>query len=446
MQYHFIGIGGVGMSGLARILLQKGEKVQGSDLVNSFLVQDLAAQGATIFIGQDKDHIPENGYVVYSTDIKPDNPEYKQAQAKGLKLLHRSDCLQMLMQGKEALLVAGSHGKTTTSSLLAHMLHEMGEEPSYCIGGVVRSLGAQAGYGKGRWFVAEADESDGSFLRYTPQGAILTNIGNDHLPFWIEEKRLIQGFLDFYHKIENKQWVFWCKDNPALCSLSLEGVSYGFSADADIQIFDVSYLGWKTKWSFSWKGKLYKDIESPLIGEHNVRNATAVIGLCLQLGLSEEKIRKALMSFLGAKRRCEKKGEAQGIVFYDDYGHHPTEIKTTLSGIRTAEPEKRLVAVFQPHRFTRTRDCLDGFAEALQSADLVFVTDIYSAGEPPIEGIDAKRVYEEVSKIPGVICKYAPKETLLQGVMKEIRSGDLVVSIGAGDITTLGPRILQELL
>lgn len=445
MQYHFIGIGGVGMSGLARILLQKGAKVQGSDLVDSALIQDLKELGAKIFLGQHKDNIPASGSVVYSTDIKEDNPEYQEADAKGLQLLHRSDCLQMLMKDKKALLVAGSHGKTTTSSLLAHILCEMKEDPSYCIGGIVRSLGAQAAYGKGQWFVAEADESDGSFLRYTPQGAILTNIGNDHLPFWKEESRLIQGFLDFYHKIENKDWVFWCKDNPSLDSLSLEGVSYGFSKQADIQIMNVEYLGWKTKWDFVFEGKTYKEIESPLIGMHNVLNATAVIGLCLRLGMAEEKIRAALLTFLGAKRRCEKKGEAQGILFYDDYGHHPTEIATTLLGIRQAEPNKRLVVVFQPHRFTRTRDCLHQFADALKSADLLLLTDIYSAGEPPIEGIDSQRLYQEIMASSEAACKYTPKANLLKDVLQEIRSGDLVISIGAGDITKLAPLVLQEL-
>ena len=445
MEYHFIGIGGIGMSGLAKILLQRGKKVRGSDIAASWVTEELQKGGAEVFIKHEASQVPSKAKVIYSSDIQKGNVEYIESQERSLLLLHRSALLQELMKDKEALLVTGTHGKTTTSSLLAHILVSAGLEPSYCIGGVVQSLGSQSGHGKGSFFVAEADESDGSFLAYTPKGAILTNIDADHLVHWGTEELLVQGFLEFYHRVSCKEWFFWCADDAKLASLSLEGVSYGFSPSADLHIEEAIYLGWKTRFSFRFKGLVYKDIEIPLIGVHNVLNASAVIGLCLQIGIEEDKIFSSLQTFLGAGRRCEKKGEQAGIVVYDDYGHHPTEIHTTLNAIRIAGQGRRVVALFQPHRFTRVKDCFSSFGPALLPADLVLITDIYGAGEIPIHGIDAKSLHEKIVSQGHTTCKYVPKENVLEEALACLKAGDIVVTMGAGDITKMGPLLLERL-
>lgn len=445
MDYHFIGIGGIGMSGLAKILLQRGKKVRGSDIVMSKITEILQKEGAEVFIGHKASLVESSAKVIYSSDIQEENVEYLEAKKKSLLLLHRSSLLQELMQDLEALLVAGTHGKTTTSSLLAHVLVSCGKDPSYCIGGVVQSLGSQSGHGKSSLFVAEADESDGSFLAYTPKGAIITNIDADHLAYWKTEENLVQGFLDFSSKVSCKDWLFWCADDAKLASLSLGGVSYGFSPSANLHIEKVAYLGWKTIFSFKWRGRVYQDVEIPLIGVHNVLNASAVIGLCLQMGIEENKIFSALLTFSGALRRSEKKGEVKDISIYDDYGHHPTEIYTTLHAMKTAGQGRRIVALFQPHRFTRTKDCFSSFGEALSPADLVLLTDIYGAGEEPMEGITAESLHREIISKGYTMCKYVPKDKIVEETLDVIRPGDIVVTMGAGDITKIGPVLLKRL-
>jgi len=442
--YHLIGIGGIGMSGLARIALQKGEVVSGSDVSMSAIIQSLIDCGAKIFIGHDAGHLPEEmAKVIYSTDIEPANPEMQEAQKRGYPLLHRSMFLKELMKGSFPLLVTGTHGKTTTASLLAHMLCALKEGPSYSVGGIVQTLKSNGSFGSGKWFVAEADESDRSFLAYTPHGAIITNIGLDHLNHWHSEENLIQGFFDFYQKTQNKDLLFWCADDRRLSSLKLDGNSYGFSDKADLKIQKAAYLGWQTIFTFSFKGKVYAKVESPLIGAHNVLNAAAVFGLCLLIGLEEQAIREALKEFQGVKRRMEKKGEVQNIAVYDDYGHHPTEIAATLDAVKRASKGRRIVVAFQPHRFSRVKDCFDEFAPALQKADLIVLTDIYGAGEAPIDRIDSQRLYETFHG--DVSAHYVPKENLLKGLLDLVKPGDVVVSMGAGDITQIGPQLLARL-
>jgi len=443
--YHFIGIGGIGMSGLARILLEKGEKVQGSDIAPSTVTAELEKKGAKVFFGHSPSYISPNITVVYSSDIQGSNPEYLEAKKLGLPIFHRSAFLHLLMKGSIPLLVAGSHGKTTTSSLLTHILASAGLQPSYSVGGIVRSLGAQAGFGTGDFFVSEADESDGSFLTYSPRGAIVTNIGNDHLSYWQTEEKLVRGFLDFYGNVARKDLFFWCRDDEKLSSLSLKGVSYGFSEGADVRIMKAEYLGWKTRFAFTSEGRLYENVESPLVGRHNVLNAVAVIAFCLKIGVEASKIFAGLETFSGAGRRCEKKGEAGGITVYDDYGHHPTEIYTTLKGIAVAAQGRRLVTVFQPHRFTRVASCFEDFGPSFAPADLVVLTDIYGAGEKPIEGITGKALYENIVAQGIKNCVYVPGEQITEKILSLLKSGDVVVTMGAGDITKMGPKLLTEL-
>lgn len=444
-RYHLIGIGGIGMSGLARILLQRGQSVSGSDVKASSFTKLLQELGAEVFIGHQASHVPERAVVVYSTDIKDSNPEYQEAKSRGLFLLHRSQLLQELMGESRALLVAGAHGKTTTSALLAHTLVQAGLNPSYCIGGMVPSLKAQAGHGDSKLFVAEADESDGSFLTYKPAGMIITNIDQDHMNYWKTEENLIAGFVDFFHLASRKDLCFWCADNEILSSLNLGGVSYGFSPKAELRITKAEYLGWKSRFSFEWKEKTYVDIEIPLIGVHNVLNAAAVCGLCLQLGVDGRSFSSLFASFQGVGRRAEKKGEAGQVVFYDDYAHHPTEIHTTLAALKQAAGDRRLFVLFQPHRFTRVSDCFDQFAASLMPADKILMTDVHGSGEEPIEGVSSQALLKKMIEQGLHTCVYIPKEELVKTALAQLEPGDICVSMGAGDITYLGQQVLQEL-
>lgn len=443
--YHFIGIGGIGMSALARILLEQGKLVQGSDSASTKITKELEKLGAKIYLGHAKDQLPSSAVVVYSTDIKEENPEYAAAKEGKLPLLHRSEMLAELMRSYQPLLVTGTHGKTTTTSLLAHTIKSLGWDPAFAIGGILKKEGANSGSGLGKYFIAEADESDGSFLAYPSFGAIITNIDLDHLSHWKSEEALIAGFKEFASKVACKDHLFWYKEDVRLSKLQLPGVSYGFSLDADVRIIEFAQKGFSTCFSFVWKGVHYKEVEVPLIGQHNALNATAVFALALSLGGIESEIRRALKSFQGVGRRADKIGEKRSIAFFDDYGHHPTEIKTTLAAFKQSHPENRLVTVFQPHRYTRTRDCLEEFADAFTDADIVVLTDIYSAGEEPLEGVDGEAVYYKVlnRKKEGVY--YLRKDALVEFLTGFLQEKDVVVTMGAGDITKYGPYVLERM-
>ena len=271
--YHFIGIGGIGMSGLARLLMQKGEKVSGSDITDSQVIESLSSMGAKISIGHSKEHIPQAASVVFSTDIKEDNPEWISAKERGLTLMHRSKLLAMLMKDKKALLVSGTHGKTTTSSLLAHVIVETWANTCFAIGGIVKKYGVNSLWSQGEYFVAEADESDGSFLEYFPHAAIITNIDLDHLAHWQNEQNLLEGFTCFANKVPRDGYLLWCKDDKRLSSLSLQGISYGFSDDADARLLEFRSHGLAILFTLEFRGVTYKDIHVPLLGRHNALNA-----------------------------------------------------------------------------------------------------------------------------------------------------------------------------
>lgn len=445
-KFHFIGIGGIGMSALAHIVVERGFQVSGSDKQKSPITDQLERAGAKIFLSYDAKNLPEEEVsIVYGTAIASDNPELQEAKARGLPLLHRADLLNVLMTKKKSLLVAGTHGKTTTSSLLSHVLVVARLDPSYAIGGVVQSLGKNGGDGKGEYFVAEACESDGTFLSYPGWGAIVTNIDGDHLDYWKNKEALCAGFSQFINAIASKEHLLYCADDETLQAISPQGISYGFSENAQARILSFSNEDWTLKFTLSFQGKIFEDIQIPMIGRHNVLNSAAVFALGLKLRIQEEALRKAFSSFRGIGRRVEKKGEKRGIALYDDYGHHPTEIKTTLAGLKKAVGERRLVAVFQPHRFTRTRDCLDDFPFAFSHADLVFLTDIYSAGEAPIPGVTIERLIEKMEKEIREKLIYVPKVSLKDGVLSALKEGDVVLTIGAGDITKFGPELLEHL-
>lgn len=443
-KYHFIGIGGIGMSGLARLVLKQKMAVSGSDIASSAVTDSLSKEGAAIFIGHASQHILPDMTVVYTTDIKKDNPEYLAAKELKCPMLHRSELLQILMNDSFSLAVAGTHGKTTTSALLTWVLHKSGESPTYAIGGIVPQLASNSGHGTGKYFVAEACESDGTFLNYSPYGAIVTNIDCDHMDFYRTESALITAFQKFIEKVQSKKHLFWCGEDSRLLALKPPGISYGFNEGCLLKGSHFIQNDWSLTLDIDFQGKKYRDVKVSLTGKHNALNALAVFGLAINLGIKESSIREALESFGGVSRRCEKKGEQHGILFLDDYAHHPTEIKTTLQAIRQAIGEKRLIVAYQPHRYTRTQDCIGLYGDIFNAADSLFITDIYSARETPIPGISHQLVLDEVRQNLGQRCRYAPRTDLATIIAQFLRPHDVFVTLGAGDITKLSGEIFAN--
>lgn len=441
--FHFIGIGGIGMSGLARILLERNISVSGSDLHANYITDDLEKKGAKIFLGHAATQIPVEATVVYSTDIKLDNPELQAAKEKRHILMHRSDLLLQLMQGFRSLAVAGTHGKTTTSSLLTWVLHASQTHPSFAVGGIIPQLNANAGLGMGEYFVIEADESDGTFLKYHPFGGILTNIDSDHLNYFGSMDKLKNAFKQFIQNVENPSHFFWCGEDPYLHKISPRGISYGYGNDCQLQIISHGQKDWGVTFDILFKGIRYENIFLSLIGSHNVLNGAAVFGLALTLGISENSIRQAFKNFGGVKRRCEKKGEKHHVLLLDDYAHHPTEIQTTLQGIRKAINGRRLIAIFQPHRYSRTQDCLGLYKGIFNEADEVFVTDIFAAGESPIADVTVEKIVKEIESDGLKKCHYAARHQLAETVRDYISTHDVIVTLGAGDITKLSMELLD---
>ncbi len=437
MTYHFIGLGGIGMSALARVLLQRGHKVQGSDIRTSALLKALETEGAHVEVGHRVETLEGATTVIYSTDIKEDNVELMRAKEQKLPLLHRSDLLHELMKGKKPLLVTGTHGKTTTTALLASVLMEADLDPSFVVGGLLRSLRTNGKAGKGDLFVAEADESDGSFLKTPAFAAIITNLDNDHLDYWGSERVLDLAFRQF---IAQTTHLFWCFDDPRLAALKPKGISYGFSEGAN---WRLSHFRQTEKGILFDVGK-HTDIELSLFGRHNALNGAAVFCLALSMNIPEEIIRRAFCSFSGTARRLEKKGEKHKVTLYDDYGHHPKEITVTIEALRDHVRERRLIVVFQPHRYTRVRDHFESFANCFNEADVVFMTDIYSAGEPPIEGITSAALYTLMREKLGPKLHFLPRTHLEAGVAAALKPLDVVLTIGAGDVTQAGLPILDN--
>lgn len=443
-KYHFIGLGGIGMSALARLLLQQGHKVRGSDAADSELLQALKKEGAEVHIGHQSGLSFEKTAVIYSSAIQETNVELLSAKKQGAPFFHRSELLSSLMQGKKNLLVTGTHGKTTTTALLAAVLKEAGLDPSLALGGYLLSLKTNGISGKGEYFVAEADESDGSFLNLQPFGAIVTNIGRDHLDYWKTQERLNQGFAQFISSVKKTEHLFWCADEAPLAALTPQGISYGFSSGAKLRIVDFCSSEAGIVFSVRWEGRVYSSIELPLLGRHNALNGAAVFGLSLSLGISEEVIRKAFQTFSGTHRRLEKKGEARSVSLYDDYGHHPTEIACTLKALRAHIRERRLVVLFQPHRYSRVSDLWERFFPCFEEADLVILTDIYSASETPIEGVTSDLFYAAMREKLGAKVVFIPRGSLEEKAAESIQLFDVVLTLGAGDITKAGAPILQN--
>lgn len=432
-RFHFLGVGGIGMSALAHILIEKGDSVSGSDLK---ALPHLSAKGIKV-----TQSLPKEGTIVFSSAIALDNPLFIEAKNHNLPVIHRSELVKTLLEGKKGLLVAGTHGKTSTSALLAWTLISAGKHLTYAVGGILQNLQKNGGYGDGEYFALEADESDGSFLNYEGEGAIITNIEKEHLEHWKTEKKLLEGFQTFISKVKNPELLFWCNDDPLLAKLSPPGISYG--KRGRLKLTACRQVVGSTFFSAEFEGKAYFDVEFPIMGETLALNALAVFGMALKLGLTEEEIRKAFKTFKGVKRRQEKIGEVGRIAIYDDYAHHPTEIKVLLESMKKGMGKRRLIALFQPHRYTRTRDLFSEFTEAFTKADLTIITNLYSAGKKRIPGISGRNLAREIR---GDHTLFLDKDKLLTYLPKLLIPGDVLITIGAGDITAIGPQVIKALL
>lgn len=429
--YHFIGIGGIGMSGLATLLLQQKHKVTGSDRTRNKCTEGIIERGGTVYQGHDEKHIEPGMTVVYTTGIDPANPELSAAQRYGCPIIHRSELLKLLSAPYHVLSVAGTHGKTTTSALLTWVLKQADLDPSYSVGGMINPNLENAQWGSGKYFVAESCESDGTFLNYTPYGAIITNIDSDHLDHYSSMEKLVDAFKTFSDRVQEDSLLLWCGDEPELMKMMNRGISYGFDDSCNSQGMNFSQKGWNITFDVVYKGKLYSNVTVALAGKHNALNALAVFTLCMNLGVPESVLREALRTFPGVQRRAERKKGNVPILFIDDYAHHPTEVRVTLKAIRNSIGARRMIAVFQPHRYSRTRDTIVEYPGMLNEADVALFTDIYSAGEPVNPALTVQKIQDQLR------AEYCPRADLPEKIASILEVNDVVVSLGAGDITHL---------
>jgi UDP-N-acetylmuramate--alanine ligase len=441
---HFIGIGGIGMSGLARLMLHKNAEVTGSDVGSNYITEALLNLGIKIFQGQCKSHIDSEMTVIYSTDIRKDNPEYEAALSMKCRMLHRSDLLIEMMQGYKSFAVTGTHGKTTTSSLLAWTFYKAGLDPSFVIGGLIPQFQSNAKQGSSEYFVVEADESDGTFLKYHPYGAIVTNIDLDHMNYFGSEANLLDSFRTFFRNVTSAESLFWCGDDFRLKTLAPPGISYGFGEECQFRASNLRQEKWIVSYDAVFRGSRYSNIKVPLIGKYNALNSMAVFGMALQAGIEENAIREAFESFQGVSRRCEEKENLHGILMIDDYAHHPTEIRETLKAIKDAVEERRLIAVFQPHRYSRIKACLGQFHGIFEDADELFITDIFGAGEIPLPNVTHNEIHSEIKNNSLISSRYVPRKELANELSTFLRPLDVVVSLGAGDITKLSQELKEK--
>jgi len=445
---HFVGIGGIGMSGIAEVLVNLGFKVSGSDIRSGAITDRLAGLGVSIHIGHDAKCVQGAQVVVVSSAVKSDNPEVEAAQIAKIPVIPRGEMLAELMRMKEGIAVAGSHGKTTTTSMIAHILSKGGLDPSIVVGGKLGILGSNAKLGKGPTLIAEADESDGSFLMLSPTWGVITNIDREHLDHYKDLQEIKTAFIDFANKVPFYGCVLVCMDCPNVASirpyLRRQVRTYGTNAQVDIQARNIRQEGFQTHFSVRVFGRDLGDFNLHVPGRHMALNALAAIGMALEMGIEVDVIRTALEEFTGADRRFTLKGELNGVLVVDDYGHHPAEIAATLSGARSGFPDYRLVAAFQPHRYSRTQALLDEFARAFFDADVVVVSDIYPASEAPIPGLTGQTLVDALRSVGQREVHYVPDIQNMPNSLREItKPKDLLITFGAGSITQIGPAFLE---
>ena len=443
---HFVGIGGVGMSAIAEVMLDKGYEISGSDLSESEVVQKLRAKGAVIYKGHNAANVEGKDAVVLSSAIHQDNPELVQAKKLGLKIFHRSDILAFLLNAAKGIAVAGAHGKTTTSSMISVMLEHAGVDPTILIGGFVDYLNGNAKLGKSDYLVAEADESDGSFLKFYPHIAVVTNIEDDHMDHYGSMENIIKAFIQFVQNLDKENGLaVLCFDNENIRNIAPQldrrYISYALEHEADYTAADIVADGPQTTFTVVYKGEKLGAVTLNIPGRHNVLNALATIAVCHKLGLSIEAIAAGFAVFTGTKRRFQTKFRNDDVWIVDDYAHHPTEIQTTIKAARQTNP-KRLVVAFQPHRYTRTQLLRKEFGSCFKGADVLILTDIYAASEEPIPGISGRTIVDEVKAQTGVDAVYIEKlADIAPWLEQNRRKGDLIITMGAGNIYTVGETL-----
>lgn len=440
---HFVGIGGYGMSAIARVLIDLGYKVTGSDVAMNELAKKLVARGAVVHIGHSASHVEGADIIVYSTSIPKDNPEVIAAEAKGIPVMHRSQMLARILNERTGVAVAGAHGKTTTTSMISHVLEECGVDPTFIIGGELMNAGTNAKAGSSDYVIAEADESDGSFLEYRPVYEVVTSIEPDHLEHFDGDfNNLKQAYVKFLSHLKPGGKAVLCVDDQhvreVLPSVQETVVTYAiekpFADTADYRAVGIECGDRRSRCQVYHREQLLGELTLKVPGKHNIANALAAIIVCLDAGLSFAQIAAALTTFRGAKRRFQIIGEARDILVVDDYAHHPTEIMATLKGAKASG--RRVIAVFQPQRYTRTYFLMDEFSRAFADADEVIITDIYSpAGEAKIEGVSSEVLVQKIRLHSHERAQYIPtKEQLQEQLYKQLQPGDLVLTMGAGDI------------
>jgi len=444
---HFIGIGGIGMSGIAELLHNLGYEVTGSDIKESDTTRRLRGLGMAVHIGHKMENVVNAHVVVTSSAVYGDNPEVVAARQQQIPVIPRAEMLAELCRLKYSVLIAGAHGKTSTTSLVSTLLTSAGFDPTVVIGGRLKATGTNAVLGSGNFIVAEADESDGSFLMLTPSIAVATNIDREHMEYFKTIDNLKKAFVSFLNKVPFYGTSFICGDNAyvqeILPELHRKYITYGIDPGADIFAHSVRHEGFRMEYGVVYHGKDLGEFSLPMIGKHNVLNSLAAIGVAMELKMDTERIKESLNTFEGIQRRFEFKGESDGVKVFDDYGHHPTEIRAILQAARHAVATKVHV-VFQPHRYSRTADLMEEFAGSFNDADVLYLLDIYSAGEQDTRGIDADTLAARIRK-NGVDVMYQPdKDLLVKDLKNSTAPGDVLITLGAGDVFRVGDMFLGE--
>ena len=453
---HFIGIGGIGMSGIAEILVQSGYLVQGSDIKASNNTKRLEKLGIEVFIGQKKSNILNAKIIVVSTAISKNNIELVEAKKIFLPIVHRAEMLGELMRLKQSIAIAGTHGKTTTTSLIAKMIEENGMDPTIINGGIISSLDSNARMGKGDWMVVEADESDGSFTKLNPTAAVITNIDLEHLDFHKNEKNLELAFFNFLSSIPFYGFICLCTDHPRVQKLisKLEDkkvITYGLSANADVRATNIIYNNNKMNFTLSISNRRELEISSyeiefSMIGIHNIQNALATIATGIELKIPIEKIKNTLKTFTGVQRRFQNVGNFKNTTIIDDYGHHPVEINAALAAARLLAPKSKIISIFQPHRYSRIKDLFNDFCSCFNDADYVFLLDVYPAGEEPLKGFESNDLKNGLLKYGHKNVSYIEsKKALIRETLKIISPHDIIICLGAGSITKIANTLEKEL-
>ena len=444
---HFIGIGGIGMSGIAEVLINMGLEVSGSDLAETQITRRLASLGAVVHTDHSSENIKGSEVVVYSSAIREDNPEMIAAAAARVPLIPRAEMLAELMRLKFGIAVAGSHGKTTTSSMIASVLSHCGADPTIVVGGKLRTIDSNAHLGTGRFMVVEADESDGSFEKLSPVVTVLTNIDKEHLDYYGNMETLELAFSNFLHKIPFYGLAITCADCPRTAEISRKFnkkiLTYGISAPADLMGENVRFSQLRTSFEVTYGGCLLGEVKLSTLGAHNALNSLAAIAVGMEFGFSFEKIKEGLADFRGIERRLQLKSEKKGVRIIDDYGHHPSELEVTIEALKTAFSREPIL-LFQPHRFSRTKLLYDDFVRVLGKIKHLYVLDIYPAGEKPIKGITSEKLVEDIKKAGNANARYVDDpDAFADRMASELKKGDVLLTSGAGNVWKYGDKIAE---